>query len=185
MFSATWVTSSSSKQYLTSGLIASRTFASGPLPSATPRIAMSRSVIMPTSLSFSVTGNRPASIFFIKAAALRMVSSGLISCTSLLMTLLIFIACPPLFIYLHHITLTAAKIISFRTGPTSAAVEAPKGEFGVYLVADGTNRPYKCKIRAPSFAHLQAMDFLSRGHMLADVSAILGSLDIVFGEIDR
>src|SRR6266699_6984877 len=105
MFSATWVTSSSSKQYLTSLLIASRTFASGPLPSATPRIAMSRSVIIPTSLSFSVTGNRPASIFFIKAAALRIVSSGLISCTSLLMTLLIFIACPPLFIYPHHITL--------------------------------------------------------------------------------
>src|SRR5882724_7819541 len=70
-------------------------------------------------------------------------------------------------------------------GEVYAAVEAPKGEFGVYLVADGTNRPYKCKIRAPSFAHLQAMDFLSRGHMLADVSAILGSLDIVFGEIDR
>jgi NADH-quinone oxidoreductase subunit D len=70
-------------------------------------------------------------------------------------------------------------------GEVYAAVEAPKGEFGVYLIADGSNRPYKCKIRAPSFAHLQAMDFLSRGHMLADVSAILGSLDIVFGEIDR
>jgi NADH:ubiquinone oxidoreductase subunit D len=70
-------------------------------------------------------------------------------------------------------------------GEVYAAVEAPKGEFGVYLVADGTNRPYRCKIRAPSFAHLQAMDFLSRGHMLADVSAIIGSLDIVFGEIDR
>jgi NADH-quinone oxidoreductase subunit D len=70
-------------------------------------------------------------------------------------------------------------------GEVYAAVEAPKGEFGVYLVADGTNRPYKCKIRAPSFAHLEAMDFLSRGHMLADVSAIIGSLDIVFGEIDR
>jgi NADH-quinone oxidoreductase subunit D len=70
-------------------------------------------------------------------------------------------------------------------GQVYAAVEAPKGEFGVYLIADGTNRPYKCKIRAPSFAHLQAMDFLSRGHMLADVSAIIGSLDIVFGEIDR
>jgi NADH-quinone oxidoreductase subunit D len=70
-------------------------------------------------------------------------------------------------------------------GEVYAAVEAPKGEFGVYLVADGTNRPYKCKIRAPSFAHLQAMDFLTRGHMLADVSAIIGSLDIVFGEIDR
>jgi NADH-quinone oxidoreductase subunit D len=70
-------------------------------------------------------------------------------------------------------------------GEVYAAVEAPKGEFGVYLVSDGTNQPYKCKIRAPSFAHLQAMDFLSRGHMLADVSAIIGSLDIVFGEIDR
>ena len=70
-------------------------------------------------------------------------------------------------------------------GEVYAAVEAPKGEFGVYLVSDGKNWPYKCKIRAPSFAHLQAMDFLSRGHMLADVSAILGSLDIVFGEIDR
>jgi NADH-quinone oxidoreductase subunit D len=70
-------------------------------------------------------------------------------------------------------------------GEVYAAVEAPKGEFGVYLVSDGSNRPYKCKIRAPSFAHLQAMDFLTRGHMLADVSAILGSLDIVFGEIDR
>ncbi len=70
-------------------------------------------------------------------------------------------------------------------GEVYAAVEAPKGEFGVYLVSDGTNKPYKCKIRAPGFAHLQAMDFLCRGHMLADVSAILGSIDIVFGEVDR
>jgi NADH-quinone oxidoreductase subunit D len=70
-------------------------------------------------------------------------------------------------------------------GEVYAAVEAPKGEFGVYLVADGSNKPYKCKIRAPGFAHLQAMDFMCRGHMLADVSAILGSLDIVFGEVDR
>jgi NADH-quinone oxidoreductase subunit D len=70
-------------------------------------------------------------------------------------------------------------------GEVYAAVEAPKGEFGVYVVADGTNKPYKCKIRAPGFAHLQAMDFLTRGHMLADVSAILGSIDIVFGEVDR
>lgn len=70
-------------------------------------------------------------------------------------------------------------------GEVYAAVEAPKGEFGVYLVSNGANRPYRCKIRAPSFAHLQALDFLSRGHMLADVSAILGSIDIVFGEIDR
>jgi len=70
-------------------------------------------------------------------------------------------------------------------GEVYAAVEAPKGEFGVYLVSDGSNKPYRCKIRAPGFGHLQAMDFLSRGHMLADVSAILGSLDIVFGEVDR
>ena len=65
------------------------------------------------------------------------------------------------------------------------AVEAPKGEFGIYLVSDGTNKPYKCKIRAPGFSHLQAMDYLIKGHMLADVPAVLGSLDIVFGEIDR
>ncbi|MCC0056940.1 MAG: NADH-quinone oxidoreductase subunit D [Rhodobiaceae bacterium] len=70
-------------------------------------------------------------------------------------------------------------------GEVYAAVEAPKGEFGVYLVSDDSNKPYRCKIRAPGFAHLQAMDFMSRGHMLADVSAILGSLDIVFGEVDR
>jgi NADH-quinone oxidoreductase subunit D len=70
-------------------------------------------------------------------------------------------------------------------GETYTAVEAPKGEFGVYLVSDGTNRPYRCKIRAPGFAHLQAMDHVSRGHMLADSVAILGSMDIVFGEIDR
>ena len=70
-------------------------------------------------------------------------------------------------------------------GEVYAAVEAPKGEFGVYLIADGTNKPYKCHLRAPGFAHLQAMDFLCKGCMLADVSAILGSLDIVFGEVDR
>ncbi len=70
-------------------------------------------------------------------------------------------------------------------GETYTAVEAPKGEFGVYLVADGTNKPYRCKIRAPGFAFLQALDFMVRGHMLADVPALIGSLDIVFGEIDR
>ncbi|TDH39093.1 NADH-quinone oxidoreductase subunit D [Pseudohoeflea suaedae] len=70
-------------------------------------------------------------------------------------------------------------------GEVYAAVEAPKGEFGVYLVSDGTNKPYRCKIRAPGYAHLQAMDFICRGHQLADVSAVLGSLDIVFGEVDR
>jgi NADH-quinone oxidoreductase subunit D len=70
-------------------------------------------------------------------------------------------------------------------GEIYVAVEAPKGEFGVYLVADGTNKPYRAKLRAPGFSHLQAMDYLCKGHQLADVSAILGSLDIVFGEVDR
>ncbi|MEO1207273.1 MAG: NADH-quinone oxidoreductase subunit D [Pseudomonadota bacterium] len=70
-------------------------------------------------------------------------------------------------------------------GEVYASVEAPKGEFGVYLVSDGSNKPYRCKIRAPGFPHLQAMDYMNKGHMLADVSAIIGSLDIVFGEIDR
>jgi len=69
-------------------------------------------------------------------------------------------------------------------GETYTAVEAPKGEFGVYLVADGTNRPYKCHIRAPGFAHLAGLDFMSKGHMLADAVSIIGSMDIVFGEID-
>ncbi len=70
-------------------------------------------------------------------------------------------------------------------GDVYTAVEAPKGEFGVYLISDGSNKPYRCKIRAPGFSHLQAMDYLIRGHMLADVPAVLGSLDIVFGEVDR
>lgn len=70
-------------------------------------------------------------------------------------------------------------------GETYAAVEAPKGEFGVYLVADGTNKPYRCRIHAPGFAHLQALEFMTKGHMLADVVAIIGTMDIVFGEIDR
>ncbi len=85
---------------------------------------------------------------------------------------------------IHHFKLYTE---GFRVpeGEVYAAVEAPKGEFGVYLVADGTNKPYRCKIRAPGFPHLAAMDFLCKGHMLADVSAVLGSLDIVFGEIDR
>ena len=70
-------------------------------------------------------------------------------------------------------------------GETYTAVEAPKGEFGVYLVSDGTNKPYRCKIRAPGFAHLQATEMMSKGHMLADLVANVGSIDIVFGEIDR
>ena len=85
---------------------------------------------------------------------------------------------------IHHFKLYTE---GFRVpeGEVYAAIEAPKGEFGVYLVADGTNKPYRCKIRAPGYPHLAAMDFLCKGHMLADVSAVLGSLDIVFGEIDR
>ncbi|QKX01571.1 NADH-quinone oxidoreductase subunit D [Wolbachia endosymbiont of Cruorifilaria tuberocauda] len=70
-------------------------------------------------------------------------------------------------------------------GEAYAAVEAPKGEFGVYIVSNGTNKPYRCRIRAPGFAHLQALSFMAKGHMLSDVAAIIGSLDIVFGEIDR
>lgn len=70
-------------------------------------------------------------------------------------------------------------------GEIYSAVEAPKGEFGVYLVADGSNKPYRCKIKAPGFTHLQAMNYMIKGHMLADVPAILGSMDIVFGEVDR
>jgi NADH-quinone oxidoreductase subunit D len=85
---------------------------------------------------------------------------------------------------IHHFKLYTEGF-HVPAGEVYAAVEAPKGEFGVYLVSDGSNRPYRCKIRAPGFPHLQAMDFMNRGHMLADVSAILGSLDIVFGEIDR
>jgi NADH-quinone oxidoreductase subunit D len=85
---------------------------------------------------------------------------------------------------IHHFKLYTEGF-HVPAGEVYAAVEAPKGEFGVYLVADGTNKPYKCKIRAPGFAHLSAMDFLCRGHLLADVSAVLGSLDIVFGEVDR
>jgi NADH-quinone oxidoreductase subunit D len=85
---------------------------------------------------------------------------------------------------IHHFKLYTEGF-HVPAGEVYACVEAPKGEFGVYLVADGTNKPYRARIRAPGFAHLQAMDWMNRGHMLADVSAILGSLDIVFGEVDR
>ena len=85
---------------------------------------------------------------------------------------------------IHHFKLYTEGV-KIPAGEVYAAVEAPKGEFGVYLVSDGTNKPYRCKIRAPGFAHLQAMDFMCRKHQLADVSAILGSIDIVFGEVDR
>jgi NADH-quinone oxidoreductase subunit D len=85
---------------------------------------------------------------------------------------------------IHHFKLYTEGY-KVPAGEVYAAVEAPKGEFGVYLVSNGTNKPYRCKLRAPGFAHLQAMDFLCKGYMLADVAAILGSLDIVFGEVDR
>ncbi len=85
---------------------------------------------------------------------------------------------------IHHFKLYTEGY-KVPAGEIYAAVEAPKGEFGVYVVSDGTNKPYRCHIRAPGFAHLSAMDRLCRGHMLADVTAILGSIDIVFGEVDR
>tara|TARA_B100000676_G_scaffold307582_1_gene366407 strand:+ start:651 stop:1838 length:1188 start_codon:yes stop_codon:yes gene_type:complete len=85
---------------------------------------------------------------------------------------------------IHHFKLYTEGV-HIPSGETYTAVEAPKGEFGVYLVADGTNKPYRCKIRAPGFAHLAAMDFMCKGHMLADSVAVLGSMDVVFGEIDR
>ncbi len=85
---------------------------------------------------------------------------------------------------IHHFKL-CTEGFHVPPGEVYAPVETPKGEFGVYLVSDGTNRPYKCKVRAPSFAHLQAMDALCRGHMLADVPAILCTIDIVLGEVDR
>lgn len=85
---------------------------------------------------------------------------------------------------IHHFKLMTEGV-HVPAGETYTAVEAPKGEFAVYLVSDGTNKPYRCKIRAPGFAHLQAMDMMCKGHMLADAVAVIGSIDIVFGEIDR
>ena len=85
---------------------------------------------------------------------------------------------------IHHFKLFTEGM-RVPAGETYTVVEAPKGEFGVYLISDGSNKPYRCKIRAPGFAHLQAMDHLSKGHMLADIVANIGSIDIVFGEIDR
>lgn len=85
---------------------------------------------------------------------------------------------------IHHFKLYTEGF-HVPAGEVYKAVEAPKGEFGVHLIADGSNKPYRCKIRAPGFAFLQSLNFISRGHMLADIVAILGSMDIVFGEIDR
>ncbi|MBL9064415.1 NADH-quinone oxidoreductase subunit D [Tabrizicola sp.] len=85
---------------------------------------------------------------------------------------------------IHHFKLYTEGF-HVPAGEVYAAVEAPKGEFGVYLVADGTNKPYRAKIRAPGYLHLQSMDYICKGHQLADVSAIIGTMDVVFGEIDR
>ena len=85
---------------------------------------------------------------------------------------------------IHHFKLFTEGF-HVPTGETYTAVEAPKGEFGVFLVSEGTNKPYKVNLRSPGFLHLAAIEHICRGHQLADVSAILGSLDVVFGEIDR
>nr|YP_009446426.1 NADH dehydrogenase subunit 7 [Ancoracysta twista]ATY40914.1 NADH dehydrogenase subunit 7 [Ancoracysta twista] len=85
---------------------------------------------------------------------------------------------------IHHFKLYSEGF-SVPKGETYAAVEAPKGEFGVFLVSDGSNKPYRCKIKAPGFAHLQGLDFMTRGHMIADVVTVIGTQDIVFGEVDR
>jgi len=85
---------------------------------------------------------------------------------------------------IHHFKLYSE---GFLVPPNEAyvGIEAPKGEFGVYLVSDGSNKPYRCKIKAPGFAHLQGLDFMAKHHLLADVVTIIGTLDIVFGEVDR
>ncbi|MFN3818673.1 NADH-quinone oxidoreductase subunit D [Blastomonas sp.] len=85
---------------------------------------------------------------------------------------------------IHHFKLYTEGF-HVPAGEVYVATESPKGEFGVYLVADGTNKPYRCKIRPTAFSHLQAMDFMTRGHMLSDATAILGAIDVVFGECDR
>jgi len=85
---------------------------------------------------------------------------------------------------IHHFKLSTEGF-SVKPNETYSASEAPKGEFGVFLVSNGTNRPYKCKIKAPGFSHLQALEFMSKGHLIADVVTIIGTQDIVFGEVDR
>lgn len=85
---------------------------------------------------------------------------------------------------IHHFKLYTEGY-DVPAGETYKAVEAPKGEFGVYLYSTGNNRPYRCRIKAPGFAHLQGLDFMSKGHLMADVITIIATLDIVFGEIDR
>jgi NADH dehydrogenase (ubiquinone) Fe-S protein 2 len=85
---------------------------------------------------------------------------------------------------IHHFKYYSENI-TLNSGETYTVIEAPKGEYGVFLISDGTNKPYRCKIKSPGFAHLQALDFMSKNHMIADVVTIIGTQDIVFGEIDR
>jgi NADH dehydrogenase (ubiquinone) Fe-S protein 2 len=85
---------------------------------------------------------------------------------------------------IHHFKYFTEGVVVPR-GETYTATEAPKGEFGVYLVSNGSNKPYRCKIKAPGFGHLQGLDMMSKGHMIADVVTIIGTQDIVFGEVDR
>jgi NADH:ubiquinone oxidoreductase subunit D len=85
---------------------------------------------------------------------------------------------------IHHFKLYSEGF-NVPPGESYVGVEAPKGEFGIFLVSDGTARPYRCKIRPPGIAHLQGLNFMAHGHLLADVVTIIGTLDIVFGEIDR
>jgi NADH dehydrogenase (ubiquinone) Fe-S protein 2 len=85
---------------------------------------------------------------------------------------------------IHHFKFYSEGIYT-NTGHIYNSVEAPKGETGIYLISDGTNRPYRCKIKAPGFMHLQALNHMSNGHMIADLVTIIGTQDIVFGEVDR
>lgn len=85
---------------------------------------------------------------------------------------------------IHHFKLYSEGTV-VPAGETYTAIEAPKGEFGVFLVSNGTNKPYRCKIKAPGFAHLQGLNMMAKGHMIADVVTIIGTQDIVFGEVDR
>jgi NADH:ubiquinone oxidoreductase subunit D len=85
---------------------------------------------------------------------------------------------------IHHFKLYSQGY-NVAAGQTYTGIEAPKGEFGVYLVSNGTSRPFRCKIKAPGFLHLQGLDFMSQKHLIADVVAIIGTQDIVFGEVDR
>jgi NADH:ubiquinone oxidoreductase subunit D len=85
---------------------------------------------------------------------------------------------------IHHFKLYTEGVI-VPNGETYISTEAPKGEFGIYLISNDSNRPYRCKIKAPGFSHLQALNFMAKGHMVADVVTIIGTQDIVFGEVDR